>query len=134
MRTEQKLLTAMRDMAKDAGEVFAHLRAAEEGLKRALARIPDSEVEEIDPTTEIGMKVDGIRLVLRRAVLPVASACGSLATDFGIAAPVCRVETDRPPTAADLAASGVPVDVLYPDPQTCQVCGAPMMRFLGGPV
>jgi len=87
MRTEQELLTAMGDMAKDAGEVFAHLRAAEDGLKRALARIPDSEVEEIDPTTELGMKVDGIRLVLRRAVLPVASACGSLATDFGIAAP-----------------------------------------------
>lgn len=134
MRTEQELLTAMGDMAKDAGEVFAHLRAAEDGLKRALARIPDNEVEEIDPTTELGMKVDGIRLVLRRAVLPVASACGSLATDFGIAARLCRVEADRPPTAADLAASGVPEEFLYPDPPTCQVCGAPMIRFLRGPV
>lgn len=134
MRTEEELLTAIRDMAKDAGEVFAHLRAAEDGLKRALARIPDNEVEEIDPETALGMKVDGIRLVLRRAVLPVASACGSLATDFGIAAPP---ENDLAADGSDdrqvLIKAGLG-EFLPPSPPTCQVCGAPMVRFLGGPV
>jgi hypothetical protein len=134
MRTEQELLTAMRDMAKDAGEVFAHLRAAEDGLKRALARIPDGEVEEIDPATEIGMKVDGIRLVLRRAVLPVASACGSLATDFGIAVEIRGQRSEVGGQRAEIGGQRSEVGGQNVEPPTCQVCVAPMIRFLRGPV
>jgi hypothetical protein len=130
MRTEEELLKAMGDMAKDAGEVFAHLRAAEEGLKRALARIPDSEVMEIDPETELGMKVDGIRLVLRRAVLPVAAACGALA---GGVAPAQGGQEDGPTVRLGRSPKRrLEFAMTHTPAAICMTCGAPILRMEGG--
>jgi hypothetical protein len=80
MRTEEDLLKDMREMAREAGEAFGHLMAAEKAIKVALARISEEDLAALDPESDIGKVVDQVTLALRRAVLPVAAGLGALAT------------------------------------------------------
>lgn len=74
-----RLHEKVKAMAGLAGEAFASLRAAEDALKKALALMNEEEIVTLDPTCELGMTVDRIRLVVSRAGLSTHSAICAMA-------------------------------------------------------
>lgn len=123
MKTDAEIEAAVRAMAVEAGAAWAHLQAVERALTNALGQISDEEAMQIDPSSEAGMFFDRLRLSLRRAVLPIAEACGALAE--GIPPPVRVADVERKEVRLDLGK-------LQRASDNCGCCGAPMLRFERG--
>ena len=74
MRAEAELREIAIAMAKDLGEAYAHVKAAEAAVESAILRLSKEEAEALDLRTPLGAVLDRIRLNAMRAAFPLVAA------------------------------------------------------------